>query len=216
MRGRLTLGLVAILALLCLGIGLATTTVLNHYLVSDLDQQLAEAGGRYAASLEHATSGADANRGDTRAQTPGTLGVRLLGGTITEAAVVDGDADDSTGSIEDRVTLSAQDEKALAAVPIDGSAHSLDLSSIGEYRIRAQAGMDGDVLITGLPLARVEQTVQQLAGAEIAMFAAALALAAIAAALWVRLTLRPLDRVATTAERVSGLSLASGEVEFSV
>jgi two-component system OmpR family sensor kinase len=33
---------------------------------------------------------------------------------------------------------------------------------------------------------------------------------------WVRLTLRPLDRVARTAERVSGLSLASGEVELSV
>ncbi|HZP52406.1 HAMP domain-containing sensor histidine kinase [Actinocrinis sp.] len=217
LRGRLTLGLVAILALLCAGIGLATTTVLNHYLVSDVDQQLAEAGGRYAASLEHAGSGGiDANRGDTRAQTPGTLGVRLVGSTITEAAVVDGDSDDATGSIEDRVTLSAQDEKALAALPTDGSAHTLDLSSVGEYRIRAQVGLDGDVLITGLPLARVEQTVQQLAGAEMAMFAAALALAAIVAAVWVRLTLRPLDRVARTAERVSGLSLASGEVELSV
>jgi len=217
LRGRLTLGLVAILALLCAGIGLATTTVLNHYLVSDVDQQLAEAGGRYAASLEHAGSGgSDANRGDTRAQTPGTLGVRLVGSTITEAAVVDGDSDDTTGSIEDRVKLSAQDEKALVALPTDGSAHTLDLSSVGEYRIRAQVGLDGDVLITGLPLARVEQTVQQLAGAEMAMFAAALALAAIVAAVWVRLTLRPLDRVARTAERVSGLSLASGEVELSV
>lgn len=216
LRGRLTLGLVAILALVCLGIGLATTTVLKHYLVDDLDQQLGEAGGRYAASLEHNALGSDTNRGDTRAQTPGTLGVRLVGGSITVAAIVDGDADDATGSIEDRVTMSAQDAKALAALPTDGSAHTLSLSLIGEYRVRAQNGMDGDVLVTGLPLTRIDQTVRQLAGAEMAMFAAALALAAVAAVVWVRLTLRPLDRVARTAERVSGLSLASGEVELSV
>src|SRR6185437_6649879 len=95
-------------------------------------------------------------------------------------------------------------------------AHTLSLSLIGEYRVRAQNGMDGDVLVTGLPLTRIDQTVRQLAGAEMAMFAAALALAAVAAVVWVRLTLRPLDRVARTAERVSGLSLASGEVELSV
>ena len=216
LRGRLTLGLVAILALVCLGIGLATTTVLKHYLVDDLDQQLGEAGGRYAASLEHTALGSDTNRGDTRAQTPGTLGVRLVGSSITVAAIVDGDADDATGSIEDRVTMSTQDAKALAALPTDGSAHTLSLSLIGEYRVRAQAGMDGDVLVTGLPLTRIDQTVRQLAGAEMAMFAAALVLAAVAAVVWVRLTLRPLDRVARTAERVSGLSLASGEVELSV
>ncbi|MBS2965740.1 HAMP domain-containing histidine kinase [Actinocrinis puniceicyclus] len=216
LRSRLTLGLVAILAVLCAAIGFTTTTVLRHYLMDRLDQQLVEAGGRYAASLEHPSGGGDANRGDTRAQAPGTLGVRLVAGAVTEAALVDGDADDGTGSVDDKVTLAAAEQKALAALPLNGSARSLQLSGLGGYRVRAQAGRDGDVLVTGLPVARVEQTVRDLAGAEMAMFAAALALAALAAAVGVRLALRPLDRVARTAERVSRLSLESGDAAFSV
>ena len=227
LRGRLILGLVVILGVLFAGIGFATASVVRHYLIDGLDQQLAEAGGRYAASLEHpassgdsngagAKNGGNSNSGDTRAQTPGTLGVRLVAGSITVAAVVDGDADDFSGSVDDEVTLSAGDRKALAALPLNGSASSLKLSGIGEYRVRAQAGQDGDVLITGLSLAPVERTVHKLAGAELAMFAAALGLAAAVTAGWVRLALRPLHRVARTAERVSGLSLASGEVALSV
>lgn len=216
LRSRLTLGLVAILAVLCAGIGFATTTMLSRYLMDGIDQQLANAGGRYAMSLEHGSDAIELNRGDTRAQAPGTLGVRLVAGAVTEAAVVDGDADDAAGSVDDKVALSGQDRAALAALPPNGSAHSIDLSGVGEYRVRAQAGLDGDVLITGLPLARVEQTVHRLTEAELAVFVVALALAAAAAAVWVRLALRPLDRVARTAERVSGLSLASGQVELSV
>ncbi|MGH6657005.1 MAG: two-component sensor histidine kinase, partial [Actinocrinis sp.] len=198
LRSRLTLGLVAILAVVCAAIGLATTSVVNHYLVNRLDEQLNESGGRYAASLEH-PSIPGANSGDTRAQAPGTFGARLLAGVVTEAAVVDGDADDTTGSADDKVALTGQDRRMLVALPLNGSARSLDLSGIGEYRVRAQAGQDGDVLITGLPLAHVEQTVHDLAWAEAVMFAAALALAAVAAAVWVRLALRPLDRVTRTA-----------------
>lgn len=217
LRGQLILGLVAILGALCIAIAFATTAVLGHFLVARLDQQLADAGGRYAASLEHppATADGDANRGDTRAQTPGTLGVRLVSGSITNAAVVDGDADDAHGSVDDSVALSAQDVATLAALPPDGSARSLHLSGLGAYRVRAQPGQDGDVLITGLPLEQVEQTTHELAAAEAAMFAVALALSAAVAAGWVRLALRPLDRVARTAERVSGLSLASGQVALS-
>jgi two-component system OmpR family sensor kinase len=72
------------------------------------------------------------------------------------------------------------------------------------------------VLITGLPLSPVSETVRELATAEIALFAGAVVVAAIGGTAWVRLALRPLERVATTAERVSTLSLASGEVALDV
>jgi two-component system OmpR family sensor kinase len=215
LRGRLTAGVVVILGVLCVGLGFATTAALSHFLVDRLDQQLVEAGARYAQSLEHPDQAAS-TYGDARAQSPGTFGARLLNGSVTVAAVVDGDADDERGSVEDSVALTARDRRELAALPADGSVRTLELSSLGAYRLLAQNGRDGDVLITGLPLEHAEQTVHELAAAEAAMFAAALALAALAAALWVRLALRPLDRVARTAERVSGLSLASGEVELSV
>lgn len=50
---RLVAGLLALLAVTFAGVGLAVTTALDHYLVNQLDQRLADAGGRYAASLEH-------------------------------------------------------------------------------------------------------------------------------------------------------------------
>lgn len=102
LRARLIAGLLVLLVVTCAAVGLATTAALRHFLVDRLDQQLADAGGRYAASLEHAGQG-----GDTRAQAPGTFGARLLNGRVTAAAVVDGDADDADDpNDDDRVALS--------------------------------------------------------------------------------------------------------------
>jgi two-component system OmpR family sensor kinase len=237
LRARLTIGLVVLLAVIFAGVGFATTRLLGHFLLDRLDQQLAQAGPRYAASLERgegldqglgpppgAAAGArtDNVTADTRAQSPGTFGARLLNGVVTTAGVVDGDADDHPGAngqplgTDDRVNLTAEDRAALAALPDNGTRRTLKLSGLGGYRLQAVRGNDGDVLITGLPLGHVEDTVRQLAEAELALFALAMAVAAIAGAAWVRLSLRPLDRVTRTAERVSALSLASGEVALSV
>lgn len=74
------------------------------------------------------------------------------------------------------------------------------------------AGDDGDVLITGLPLHPVEETVHRLELVEALVFGAALAATAVAGVLWVRVSLRPLDRVVTTAVEVTRMPLASGQV----
>ncbi|MFF2198613.1 sensor histidine kinase, partial [Streptomyces sp. NPDC058157] len=76
----------------------------------------------------------------------------------------------------------------------------------------AARGDDGDVLITGLPLRPVEETVHRLEAVEAVVFAVALVTAGCAAALWVRLSLRPLEQVARTAGEVTRLPLATGEV----
>ncbi|MGE7436975.1 sensor histidine kinase, partial [Kitasatospora sp. NPDC001175] len=225
LRARLIAGLLALLLLTCAGVGLATAQALRHFLVDRLDQQLADTGGRYAASLEHPGSRAagDAARGDTRAQAPGTFGARLLNGTVTAARVVDGDADDpevAEGTVaadtDDRVVLTAADRRALAALPPGGPARSVELSDLAGYRLRATAGRDGDVLVTGLPLSPVEDAVHRLVMIELVVFAVALVATGVAGALWVRVSLRPLDRVVGAAERVSGLPLASGEVAVPV
>ncbi|MGK4580681.1 sensor histidine kinase [Kitasatospora sp. HPMI-4] len=220
LRARLIAGLLALLLLTCAGVGLATAQALRHFLVDRLDQQLADTGGRYAASLEH-SEGPEAYgdaRGDTRAQAPGTFGARLLNGTVTAARVVDGDADDpevAEGTVaadtDDMVSLTAADRRALAALPVDGQSRSVKLSGLAGYRLRATAGRDGDVLVTGLPLHPVEDAVHRLVMIELVVFAVALAATGFAGALWVRVSLRPLDRVVGAAERVSGLPLASGE-----
>ncbi|GAB2705227.1 sensor histidine kinase [Kitasatospora kifunensis] len=221
LRARLIAGLVALLVIIFAGVGLAVTTALQHYLLVRLDQQLSDTGGRYAASLERAADpvGHSVDRRDTRAQAPGTFGARLLHGIVTAAGVVDGDADDAgveAGTIpadtDDLVKLTAADQRTLAALPVAGPARTADLANLGSYRVRAVAGQDGDVLITGLPLRPLTDTVHQAIMVEVTVFAVALGVAGLAGALWLRLALRPLDRIAVTAERVSALPLARGEV----
>lgn len=73
-------------------------------------------------------------------------------------------------------------------------------------------GDDQDVLITGLPLHPVEETLHRLEAVEAVVFGAALVATGIAGALWVRLSLRPLRRVTVQAVNVARLPLASGEI----
>lgn len=210
LRARLTLGLVVLLAVSCAAVGLAAVLELNGFLTSRLDEQLTEAGNRFAVSLEHKgdleKDDHDGDEhGDTRRQATGTFGARLMNGTVTNAAVVR-----SAGTLD--VALTAADRKRLAAIPADGRGHSVDLSTLDDYRVLASEGLDGDVLITGLPLEPVEAAVRRLELVAGIVLAAALTAVGVAGAFWVRWSLRPLSRVAATATRVSELPLASGEV----
>ncbi|MEU3374050.1 HAMP domain-containing sensor histidine kinase [Streptomyces sp. NPDC006660] len=205
LRGQLTAGLVVLLALACLAVGVTTALALRGFLRGRLDEQLSASGGRFAASLEHeATPDAD-NRPDTRGQADATFGARLLDGHVTQAGIVDNATDRS-------LPLTAKDRRALAAVAPDGHGHSLRLSAVGAYRVMAFRGDDQDVLITGLPLHPVEETVHRLEAVEAALFGGALLVTGVAAALWVRVRLRPLQRVTARAAEVAGLPLASGDI----
>ncbi|MGO4760148.1 histidine kinase dimerization/phospho-acceptor domain-containing protein, partial [Streptomyces sp. 2MCAF27] len=113
---------------------------------------------------------------------------------------------------DSRVPLTGADQQALAHLPVDGRGHDVRLSAIGAYRVLAVAGDDGDVLITGLPLRPVAETVHRVELVEAVVFGSALAVTGVAGALWVRLSLRPLRRVTATAAGVARLPLASGEV----
>ncbi|MFE9876905.1 sensor histidine kinase [Streptomyces sp. NPDC005784] len=212
MRARLTAGLVVLLAVSCAAVGVAAVYELDGFLTGRLDQQLQDAGARFPASLEHSStkpSDHDGDEhGDTRRQSTGTFGARLVGEDVTNAAVVPPGA----GTVVRNVQLTARDEARLAAVPADGRAHTVCLSALGDYRVLATPGKDGDVLITGLPTEPVDAAVHRLELVASLVLCLALVVAGVAGALWVRWSLRPLNRVAATATRVSELPLASGEV----
>ncbi|MFD5393219.1 ATP-binding protein [Streptomyces sp. NPDC127097] len=207
LRGQLTAGLVALLALACVAVGVSTVFALEGFLVRRLDQQLTASAGRFAASLEHEARPDVDNRPDTRGQSEGTFGARLLHGTPTQAAVVRAAADV-------RVPLTGADRRALAGLPPDGAGHGIRLSALGRYRVNAVPGDDGDVLVTGLPLHPVEETVHRLEAVETAVFGGALVVTGVVGAMWVRLSLRPLRRVTATAASVADLPLASGQVDM--
>jgi two-component system OmpR family sensor kinase len=206
LRGRLIAGLLALLACACAAVGVASVLALDGSLLQGLDHQLYTAKGRFAASLEH-------SMGDTRGQSTGTFGARLVDGVVTQSGVVtpQRDADDvsATGAT---LTLSAGDAAALAALPADGQGRTVQLSWLGDYRLMAVRGLDGDTLVTGLPMVEAEAIVHRLEAVEAIVFAVALVVTGVAGALWVGVSLRPLRRVATTARGVTELPLADGEV----
>ncbi|MGW1499213.1 sensor histidine kinase [Streptomyces mirabilis] len=212
MRARLTAGLLVLLAVSCAAVGVAAVYELNGFLTGRLDQQLHDVGVRFPASLEHATvkpSDHDGDEhGDTRRQSAGTFGARLVGRDVTNAAVVP-----SGQNVTDlNVSLTTSDRQTLVGIPTDGRAHTVCLSTLGHYRVLAARGLDGDVLVTGLPMEPVRAAVHRLELVAGGVFGLALVVAGVAGALWVRWSLRPLSRVAATATRVSELPLASGEV----
>ncbi|MDX6336071.1 MAG: two-component system, OmpR family, sensor kinase [Streptosporangiaceae bacterium] len=210
LRAQLITGLVALIALAFAAVGIVTYIVLSHTLLNQLDYQLQAAGGQYASCMEQKhDEGPPPPRGVTVTdcnKTPGlntgTFGARVKDGVVTDQGVIGGQSH-----------LSAADKAMLIQLPPDGKYYTKDLASIhGDYRLTAIKGQDGDALITGLPLSGMESTLSKVEIAELVAFSVALVLAGIIGTGFVRLSLRPLRRVAATATRVTQLPLASGEV----
>jgi two-component system OmpR family sensor kinase len=210
LRTQIVVVLLTLLLVSFLAVAGATALALRGFLIQRLDQQLVAAGDRFSLSLEHPDDH-DADNSDqfgtVEGQAAGTLGARVLKGTVTAVEVVAHDADDHS-------TVSAQDKAELATLKPSAHPRTLHLPDLGEYRITVLAGDDGDVLITGLPEHPVDDTIARLLLIEASVFAIALLVTGTVGALSVRLSLRPLHRVAATARQVSSLPLSAGTVSL--
>ncbi|HEY5987339.1 MAG TPA: HAMP domain-containing sensor histidine kinase, partial [Streptosporangiaceae bacterium] len=217
LRGRLVAGVVALLAVACAAVGVTTYAGLQRFLLGQLDRQLVAASQRYTACLgrhppedETGDSGAAAhsrpppNSPQTCAeqQAQRTFVAEASGGRLGYHYLADGDC-----------RLSAMDRTMLTALPRAKAPFTSTLSSLGSYRLMAWPGdSPGEAYVTGLPMAPVADTLRNVEVVEVIVFSAALLLTGVLGTGWVRLSLRPLRRVAATATRVTQLPLASGEV----
>ena len=149
-------------------------------------------------------------------QTAGTFGAWDKDGAITEATIVSGQCHVSAA---DESTLKGIPVQTLPPLPKGGSfannppptvpTFTRYLPSLGgDYELTAvrQPG-GGPVLFTGLPLKNVEGTLRNVEIAEAAVFAIVVLLVAGTGVGLVRLSLRPLRRVAATATMVTELPL---------
>jgi two-component system OmpR family sensor kinase len=214
LRTRLLAALIALLAAVSIVIGLVSVFALNSFMVDRLDQQLADAGRRaHNAQPPHAPSTPDDDKPGgaglvAPGQGAGTLNAQLTKSTM-QAGVLD-----SSGTPQ---SLSAAQQAALRQLPVDGRPHTVDLGGdLGSYRLVATTMPGGTVGVTGLSLQDAQATVYRLAGVVAGVSAAGLLAAALAGTVIVRLTLRPLRRVAATAGRVTELPLDRGEVVLAV
>ena len=207
-RGRVVTGVTSIIVVTFAVVAVATTLSLRHFLLDRLDTQLHDAGVRYSVGLEHNDHDADNANPLTgvEGQAFGTLGARILNGTVTVAAVV--------GHDDAQAGVSPADRQALGHLGPSTGARTIDLPSLGDYRIIVTPGRDGDLLVTGLPMHPLNLTIARLIAIEGVVFVIALACCAVACAALVRRTLRPLAVVADTAAMLAQRPMATGAVDL--
>ncbi len=212
LTARLIVTSVALTALVCLLISVATTLAMRGYLTGRLDQQLQDLVGR---DLRTAPGPGD---GPGRYSAVGSIRAQFPEGYDAQGAVIDGDEPDGPAPVG--LDEPALDE--LREIDTDGEPHRLALPDLGSYRVVAEQvtfvserGRVPGVLVVGLPTQEVDQTVASLILWEALLTLLGLAAAGTAALVVVRRQLQPLREVAATAERVAGLPLAVGEIKIS-
>jgi two-component system, OmpR family, sensor kinase len=228
LSGRLIAGLVALLALGCATVGLVTYVAIQRALTNELDNQLQAATSVANTCLDHWFSpngDGDNNGAGGGNNISGQLSGNPLSsmyceglGNGTFVAYQQHDGQWGAMVVPSQITLSAADKATLSTVspsPMVGPAPpclTKDLPSAGgTYELTVAKDPNG-TYITGLSLNGVHDLLKDVALAEIGVFGGALVLAGVLGTMWVRLSLRPLRRVAVTASRVAELPLESGEV----
>ena len=210
LRLRLIVLLASMLLVACAAVGLVTTLALRTYLGHRFDQQLALASTRYEGALE--TNDHDGDNGDddaataTVGQTVGTLGARIMDGRLTAVGVI--------AATRTPVTISAGDRQILQHLRVTGHSRVIQLPGLGEYRLLAMAGDDRDTLVIGLPERSLDDTVRHTIVVETVAFLVVLATMTALGAVAVRRSLRPLERVAAIALRVSELPLGRRDIRL--
>ncbi|HEY3259366.1 MAG TPA: HAMP domain-containing sensor histidine kinase [Pseudonocardiaceae bacterium] len=209
LRTRLLVELLVLLVVIFALIGVFTELALRGSLIGQLDNRLTSASGRLA---DPPPRGRQPNGPPPDLDAPGTevgtLSVLVVNGSIAQARYLG-------GSPPEPQWVPADDVKVLLSVPL-GVPQTVDLGQLGRYRVLAATNPRGDVSIAGLPLAEVESTMLRLGVWLVGVALVGLVLTGAAGALIVRITLRPLHRVADTASRVAELPLDRGEVALSV
>lgn len=226
LRGRLIAGLLTLLFLACATVGAVTYAHLHSVLINGLNADLHDSNQRYVSCLTTPPPG-DGDRDNnhdgspprspgpvpcaSQAQEPGTMNaVMSPGGIVLDANMSYSDVCQLSRS--DRALLAGLSEADLSSGG-GNQPHSVGLSAYGQYQVVASRAGD-KIVVTGMPLGPVDTTLRDVAVAEIAVFSLALVLAGVIGTAWVRVSLRPLRRVAATATRVTQLPLASGEVSL--
>jgi two-component system, OmpR family, sensor kinase len=226
--GRGTLGrqlvvrLTALVALAALLITTATALATRQVLMSQLDRQLDAVTARVRDPVGSYISGQGPHSGLLRPGQPiGTLAViydnegnAQSGGRLTESG--------ASGRHGAAVTeLPDEAFSQLAGVSTDASKSSINLSELGHYRvvgfrILSPEGTTIGTLVVGVPLNQVDETVLELVGLAALFSLLAVVGTVFAARSLIVRSLRPLNRVAATAQQVSQLELDRGEVALAV
>ncbi|NKZ14262.1 HAMP domain-containing histidine kinase [Mycolicibacterium septicum DSM 44393] len=230
LRARLVVTQVALLAVVCASIGVATEFALQRFLMNQLDDQLIEAGRRSAAIFDlpppppgsppppgmhgHHRFPFDPEEGPG----PGFLNApgqaaRTVGAVVAPNRPVDAGVITAEG---ERIEVSGAAAEQLSQIPPNRIPETVELDGLGRYRLIGLHSRHGgpQTIVTGLPTAVVDDTLLWVLGMFCVLAAIALIAATTAGTLIIRRQLAPLSRVSAAARKVADLELDRGEVEL--
>ncbi|MFT4167160.1 MAG: HAMP domain-containing sensor histidine kinase [Microlunatus sp.] len=211
---QLVLRVVALVALVAVLLSLFTALATRASLTRQLDTQVLDAKARIMEQgIGLAGSGpGQAPRGlQLPGQAVGTLSMINIDGEAPRGSVLK-----ESGRRAKPTWTSDQAAALLAALDATDGPVTVDIPELGRYRYVSWSPVDGVVVGVGLPLTDVDAALANLITAEIVLSILAVGAAAVAARALVERSLRPLNRVAATAQQVSQLPLDRGEVALAV
>lgn len=210
---KLVASILALFIAVTLVTSAATVLLLQRSLEQDLDARVTSTAERALGpegALGDGTATDSRSRAGHAGPRPGLSGDYLVL-TFVAQQLVENVVYTHDGT---RTELTASQVKALADASLTGTPTTVDLGGrLGRYRLVAKS--DGAaVVITGLQTGRLEESLSRLRQLTMLIGAGGLLLLGLGTAWLVRRTLRPLNRVASTATRVARLPLSSGEVSL--
>ncbi|WP_082043796.1 sensor histidine kinase [Mobilicoccus massiliensis] len=202
LRRTLVTSIVTLFALVTLGSGIGMSALLERSLMAELDARVATTATRVLGPRGPQNHGGPPSNGRPLAD---MLVVVVDGSTVVTNTVTV--RHDETGS------LNPPQVQALLQAGLTSRPSTVDLGEpFGAYRLVGSTTPDGRRVVAGLPLQPLLDSVRQMRIITAGLGLLGFVLVGLGTAWLVGRALRPLDRVAATATRVSRLPLSSGEV----
>ncbi len=219
LRAKLLASVLALFTVVMLATSALTVLETQRYLSQQIESDLNGALGRVGDSRPDGYDSDDDGRlpphdGPIAAPGGGNLLVLLLnpdGSVVTDrqgveqnAVVNDTGANDTLDAAQVRTVSEAVHGPDTVRVVVGGD--------VGSYLVTERTARDGRRLIVGVSTGQVDELMAKLLGLVVGGTVVGLVLVGVGGTVVIRRSLAPLDRVAATARRVSGLKLDSGKV----
>lgn len=215
LQTRLMTAVIGFVSLILVIVAVITSATLGKTMEDQLDQKLSNYAHQLAQRAEgYNPSTATAQNVLSGASVPsaGLLFAVLSPITGTSGVIVtNASGEELTGTLQ---KLTGQQLAEILIALNDGSRATVSLTDVGSYRVVA-VPVDRDVVVvTGLPRAEIQNQLTQLLTVIVLATSGGLILLALTTAITIRVSLRPLRAVATTATRVANQQLDRGEVSI--
>jgi two-component system sensor histidine kinase TrcS len=212
LRRQLVLGVSAVVTVAFVAVGVVSVLNLRSYVTAINDADVSES----LAALNHAYARYRSSEAAPRHPGAPTVGQALLGFTEQEPGNIIAVLHD--GQVIGTAVFFAEDEPRPAPADVvafiaaeswhDGPTRTVELGSLGSYRVDTHGIDNGDRLVVGVSLGLANRTVAHRIVSAAVLFTLALLITAGLTIAVVSYALRPLRRVAATAAAVAKMPLA--------